>query len=522
MATKADYIQLENADDVASIRDRLSFLRGQRVLLIWPEEGTILTRKLDLVLIQREAMRRAIRLALVTHDAEVVRHARELNISTFETIGAAERGRWKRGRGKVFTNRFQRPKEEPIPEDLKEVASRIYAEESEREKQWRRVRRLIGAVVFALVAVAIGYVLLPSATVTVTPATRRVETVADITVSPQSLGIDIENRIIPSSPISIQIDDNGTVEATGIQSVEDETAAGSVVFINKTADPVTIPAGTVVTTSAGTPIQFRTTTEANLAGGEGLQIEVPIEALQASAGLAGNVDSGTINTVIGPMADSVDVRNIAATAGGATRTQRVVTDTDMQTVLAIVKQQLQTRAYVEMQSRLTDKQCIILDTIKIGEERDDWKTYSAQVGDVDDSLTLSMKAVVDAVLVDEQFAQQVVLAQLTQQMQAGEIIKPETVTFDLGCESTGRIDPATGQIVFQMGGSAMITAQVDAGQVQQQLAGQSLNDATASLVTNLRLQQGIAPIISLWPEGFDRMPLLPFRISVQVQNTTTP
>ncbi len=522
MATKADYIQLENADDVGSIRDRLSFLRGQRVLLIWPEEGTILTRKLDLVLIQREAMRRAIRLALVTHDAEVVRHAQELNISTFETIGAAERGRWKRGRGKVFTNRFQRPKEEPIPDDLKEVASRIYAEETAQEKRWRRIRRLIGAVVFAIVAMAIGYVLLPSATITLTPATRRVETVADITVSPQSLGIDIENRIIPSSPISIQIDDNGTIETSGVQSVEDETAAGSVVFINKTGDPVTIPAGTVVTTSAGNPIQFRTTTQADLAGGEGLQIEVPIEALQASAGSAGNVDSGTINTVIGPIADSVDVRNIAATAGGATRTQQVVTDADVQTVLAIVKQQLQTRAYVEMQSRLTDKQCIILDTIKIGEERDDWKTFNAEVGDVVDTLSLSMKAVVDAILVDEQFAQQVVLAQLTQQLAAGEVIKPESITYDLGCQSTGRIDSATGQIVFQMGGSAIVTAQVDAEQVQQQVVGQSLNDATAALVTNLRLQQGAAPIITLWPEGFDRMPLLPFRIAIQLIDAPPP
>src|SRR5262249_40151304 len=111
MANKAEYVQLEGADDVTSVRDRLSFLRGQRVLLIWPEEGAILTRKLDLVLIQRDAMRRAIRLALVTHDPQVVRNARELNISTFETIGAAERGRWQRGRSKVFTNRFQRPKD---------------------------------------------------------------------------------------------------------------------------------------------------------------------------------------------------------------------------------------------------------------------------------------------------------------------------------------------------------------------------------------------------------------------------
>src|SRR5690606_36369972 len=104
---------------------RLSFMRGEHVLLIWPEEGTALTRKLDLVLLQREAMRRAIRMALVTHDATVIEYAQELNISTFETIGASERGRWKRGRAKVFTSRFQRPKDDPEPEDLMDVASRV-------------------------------------------------------------------------------------------------------------------------------------------------------------------------------------------------------------------------------------------------------------------------------------------------------------------------------------------------------------------------------------------------------------
>src|SRR5262245_53684722 len=115
---RPEFLQLEKGDDVPSVRDRLSFIHGKRVLLIWPEEGTVLTRKLDLVLIQREAMRRAIRLALVTHDPQVIQHASELNISTFETIGASERARWKRGRSKVFTTRWQRPKDEPEPDGL--------------------------------------------------------------------------------------------------------------------------------------------------------------------------------------------------------------------------------------------------------------------------------------------------------------------------------------------------------------------------------------------------------------------
>ena len=151
MSNRPEFIQLETSDDAASVRDRLSFLRGQRVLLIWPEDGTILTRKLDLVLVQREAMRRSIRLALVTHDPQVIQNATELNISTYETIGASERGRWRRGRSKVFTSRYQRPQDEPIPDDLKEVASRVYAEESALQRRWRRIR-LAGVLIVLLIS----------------------------------------------------------------------------------------------------------------------------------------------------------------------------------------------------------------------------------------------------------------------------------------------------------------------------------------------------------------------------------
>ena len=55
---------LEATDTIVSLRQRLAGLRGQRVLLIWPEAATNLRSKLDLVLIQREADRRAIQLAI--------------------------------------------------------------------------------------------------------------------------------------------------------------------------------------------------------------------------------------------------------------------------------------------------------------------------------------------------------------------------------------------------------------------------------------------------------------------------
>jgi hypothetical protein len=522
MTTKPEFVQLEAGDDVVSVRDRLSFLRGKRVLLIWPEDGTVLTRKLDLVLIQREAMRRAIRLALVTHDTTVIQHANELNISTFETIGASERGRWRRGRGKVFANRAQRPKDEPIPDDLKEIASRIYAEESAAERRWRRIRFAIGLLLFAAIALGIGYVFLPTATVRLTPAQRRIEASASIRVDPLTSGVDVENAIIPALRLSIQIEDSGTIETSGVQALGDAAASGSVVFINQTEQPVTIPAGTTVSTSAGEPISFRTAQEASLPGGIGLQVEVPIEALPGSAGAVGNVDSGQINTVIGPLSAQVTVRNIVPTAGGTSRSQRIVTQTDRDLLLATVKQQLQTRAYLDLQARLSESQCIILETMRIAEERSDWTTFSANIGEISDTLSLTMRVVVEATAIEEQFGRQIVYAQMSQQVQSEEAIQPESVTYDLGCEAVSSSDSSTGQATFTMSSSGLVTAVIDTEAVRQRLAGLSLNDAVAYLVSELPLQQGTQPGIRIEPDWFSGLPLLPFRISVALESSVVP
>jgi hypothetical protein len=524
MANKAEFIQLEAGDDAGSVRDRLSFIRGERVLLIWPEEGTILTRKLDLVLIQREAMRRSIRLSLVTHDPQVVQHAGELNISTFETIGASERGRWKRGRSKVFTNRFQRPEDEPIPDDLKEVASRIYAEETAIQKRWRRIQRIILVAVLLLLTGGLTYVFLPSATVSLTPAQGEVTGEAEIVADPLMTTVDVENRVIPATKLSVQVEDSGTIETSGSQNLGDDPATGSVVFINQTSNEVTIPADTTVITSAGIPIQFRTTQDAILAAGAGFQVEVPIEALPTSAGAIGNVDSGVINTVVGPLSLQVTVRNLAPTTGGASGSERAVTADDKDRLLATVRQQLQARAYVEMEPRLSATQFIILETVHIAEERNDWMTYSANVGDVTDTLSLTMRVVVEATAVDQQFGQQIVYAQMSSRVRQGEFgkaveIRPESVTYERGAVSN--VDSNTGKVTFAMTGSGSVTSTIDTEAVRQELAGRSINDAIAQLVSAYNLQQGTTPQIIVSPDWFGNMPLLPMRINVQLQETPT-
>ncbi len=516
MPDKPEFLQLEPGEDVASVRDRLTFLRGRRVLLIWPEKGTALNRKLDLVLVQREAMRLAIRLALITYDAEVVRYAHELNISTFETVGDSERGKWKRGRSRVFTDRSQRPQDAPVPDELMPVASRVRV-----NIQTSRLR-LIGRVIVLLLLVgltaAVGYLLLPSAVITITPAQQRLDTDAtiDAEVDPTLGHLDVEKGIIPAIIARTQIEDQATLPTSGHRSLTDSRATGTVVFINKTNSAITIPTGTQVSTSASTPILFRTTQDAKVSAGQGLQIEVPIEAVDQSAGEIGNVQAGMINTVVGQaISDQLEVRNVAPTLGGISRTVNVVSQDDHDRLLATLRQQLQDHAYTEMLPRLEHTQFIIPETIHIAEERTDWMTFDHSVGDSADTLSLTMRAVVEATVVDESLAQQIAFARLAGQIPRGHVLRPETVVYQRGAVTHVATD---GSVVFSLTCSGQVVSQVNLGQLQQNLAGKTPDDAIRYLISEVDLAEGTQPQIALSPGWLTHLPLLPLRITIRTQS----
>lgn len=516
MADKPEFIQLEAGEDAASVRDRLTFLRGQRVLLIWPEQGTALTRRLDLVLVQREAVRLAIRLALVTHDPDVIRHAQEIDLSTFETVGASERARWKRGRSKVFTTRLQKPEDEPEPDELAPVASRLRPETMRRGVRWHIMRALLVIVVIALLLGG-AYVVIPGAEIALVPdqSTITVETTITAVTDAANARVDVENAIIPAITIRAQIESRAAIPTTGTRNLSSTRAIGSVVFINRTASEVRVPFGTIMRTSAGSPVSFRTTVDATVPAGVGLQIEVPIEATEQFTGAVGNVESGQINVIEGELTDQLEVRNINPTSGGEDRAARVVSADDRERLIAQLRQDLQARAFDEMQPRLEESQFIIPETVRIVEERSDWMTFDHEVGDVAEELSLNMRAVVEATAIDEQSAQQVVLARLSGQIPRGYTLRPETILYERGSVTTFTPD---GGAAFSMNGSGLVTAALDLSVIQRDLAGRTLEEAQNYLQTQFNLFPGAQPTISLQPtfiESLGRLPLLPPRIRVR-------
>jgi hypothetical protein len=514
-ARAIEFVQLEPADDAGTVRDRLAFLRGRRVVLVWPEEGTALPRKLDLVLIQRAALRENIRLALVTHDPLVLRHAAELNISAFETLKDAERRRWKRGRSRAFASRVKRPAGEADPEALMPYATRLRPDEP--QSRLRRALGVVGrlALVLVLVALVAGVALLvlPGATVTVMPASDFLRTSAIITADPAlpATAIDVEQGLIPATTFRAEIVERGTVPTSGAQTLSAAPARGTVVFINRTDEAVDIPAGTLVSTSAGTPSVFQTLGDVSVPAGVDEQIEAAIEAIPESIGEAGNVEAGLINTV--------SVRNLAPTFGGETTRIYTVTEADRDAAIAVLRQQLQNRAFNELPARASASQFIIPDSIRIAEERSDWMTFDHAVGEQAESLTLTMRAIVAATAVDEELARQVAYARLAGEVPRGRNLLPNTVLYERGLMES--LD-AAGRATFTVTASGMAQAAIDEGALRDRLAGLPLDEAAAYIGRELDLQPGSTPTLRILPDWFERMPLLAPRIQIVNERAAEP
>ena len=514
MPRDAAFIQLESGEDANSLRDRLQFYRGQAVLIVWPEEGTALNRKLDLVLVQREAMRRAIRLALVTHDAQVIEHARDLDISTFETIGASERGRWKRGRTKVFANRDQKPKGEAEPEELMPVASRVRAPVRVPMPSILRLF-IVGLVIAVLLGVA--YIALPGATVTVTLAKRDVVGDAMITASPAIQQINVEGARIPARYILVEVEQTGTYPASGRLDGEDTRSTGTVTIVNRTDNAISIPSGTMVSTADAEPVRFRLLDDAQLAGGQNQSVEVRVEALPEFSGEIANVGAARITAIEGDFADSVTVTNLLPLSGGQNRTLPVVTDSDRTRLRAALLQQIQAQAQLELDQLLGDGEFYIDESISITPESDraDWQVYSADAGEIAAEVSLELRAVVQAMVVNQRDAERIAFAALSRNIPRGRSLDISTLSYERGpIESISE----NGEVTFRMFADGLISGNVDTNAIQTFLAGRSIDDARLYLNSTLELASGTEPAIVVNPKFNENLPLLPVRITLIVQD----
>ncbi len=491
---KTHIIQLDTHDDHISIRDKMSWAKSPRILLVWPDLERVAIRPLDLKLLERHATSLGAQLGLVTRDAKVHRAAAELDIPVFTNTSKAHQHRWKRTREeKLFLRRHPR-------QNLRKAA--LEARLPEAAWRDRPSARMIFFTIGVLAMLALALSLLPSARIQLALETESQTFTIPISAHPGTSQPSPSGEI-PLQQIVISTSAVQEVVASGRALVPATKSKGNIQFRNLTESSILIPAGTVILTLDSIPVRFVTTKSAEVPGGIDQTANVTVEAEQP--GSMGNVAAESLQAIEGALGLSLAVTNPEATSGGADRRETVLTDSDRsrarQTLLAMLQEQASEQGKQMLSSGDLPLPITVVDVNMLEED----------AIQIEDSSSYTYKLSGDVVFF---YAPASALAWLgdfifTPSLPEGYQAVPDTLSYEIvGNPAMGD----AGNILFDLQFGQQIHPQIDLYELIQSIRGRNPKSAQRQLQVQLAFIQGSS--IRMTPSWWPWLPLFPFRYEI--------
>ena len=558
----ASIIYLDVEDEITSAASRIRSAAEPRVGLVLPDGSRVATSRINFRLLAREALDSERRLDIIAPDASARALAASAGLPVFGSVAEYEQaleggeaaagalaagaglaagaalgaaaagssGTYEAGRADAGTTDGAETAAGSDEETIAAAGGAAGAPPGAgpggagprdvpvvRSRRHLPLRALAIALVLLIaiggaVAVA-GYLVLPSAEITVTPQIEPVGPISfDVHADPLATAVDAEAGVIPAQSLTIPVESQGEFPATG-KRVERTPATGGVQWTN--CDPTaayTIPAGTVVKTSDGTGF---TTDEqvflpvAIITSNLNLKCQTSEVAVTAAVpGPSGNVAAGAIK-VVPPKYNRTVVRvtNPNPTDGG-TRTEFTrVRQADVDAAVEQLTKDIQAEFASELEnpSRVPPGTTVFPETAQLGDPVPAVDPATL-VGQEVDSFTLRMTANGTVLAVDPAPLQSIAEQRLRDHIDPGYQLVDGSTTVDVG---DGQV--VGGVVTFPVSGSAKQVRPVDGEALRAQVLGLSEADARALLEP-----YGEVTIV-LWPSWVTSVPALDQRVTLVVE-----
>ncbi len=498
--TDVEVLYLEPNDSSAAIRERVKGAEGKRLVIVVPQNCPGLDSLVDLKLLGREVVGSDKEVALVTRDRVLKEWAGGLGFRSFASVKRAQRGKWKgspavarASLGVAVGQRLPgRGISVPAESDTLGVGERVVLSVA-----------LVAMLVFAsLILMVVG----PSATVILEPATYPISTSFTVTADPDVESVDFVGLRVPARVVERELVGNDRIPTTAVRGEPDAKAKGEVVFTNRAPQATTVLSDTIVTTSAGTTIRFRTTDPVDLPAGVGIRARAPIEAIEP--GPSGNVPAYSINRVEGPMDRQVNVINVAPTEGGGMSEVRYVTNADKEQLRESSVQRLRAEGYDALAAELTGEEFLPPESVMTFVLSE---TYDKFPDEVADSLGLHMRALVRGTVIDREDVEAVGWRMLQFEVRDGFQLLSDEAEYRI--EEIGDVD-YDGTLTLQGRAEGVSWVEIEELEVRAGVRGKSVASAEEYLARHLSLVR--EPSVRVSPAWWGRLPWLPFRISVVV------
>lgn len=487
------FVRLAIDDTSALIRRKLAEARGERVYLIVPAGCRGLKNLVGYRLLRRAS---SAPMAIIAEDKETQRMARRAGFAAYPSLEEARR-LWRPlpAESRAASVLQLRAK---VPQALARLAQRPLD-----PAQGAAALLVAGGGAFVLVSL-LGLILLPSASVTLSPVSYPVEETVQVTLDTEVEEIDLENLTLPARLWEYELRGQETIATSGRKDFPEEPATGEVVFDNRRSEATRIPAGTIVSTSGGTTIRFRTTQEVILDPFIGSRSRAPIEALEP--GLEGNVSAFTINRVEGSLALMVNAINDQATSGGTVRQAPYVSYEDKDRLYEQLSQRLREEAIRLMAP--PDEDAFLLPSLpQLIVLRE---VYDGYQGQESPTLSLDLRVHARVAVVRTADAQALALHVLESRIDEGFQLLPSGIALIPNQILARERRKITLSLTLRGSFSPRWAEQ----EIKANLAGKTIPDAVSYLQRTLELRQ--VPVVRTSPAGWPVLPWVPLRIDLEI------
>lgn len=492
---KTQIITLASHDDLISVRDKLSWAKSPRVLLVWPKYEKITLRLLDLKVLQRHADSLGAQLGLVTRRLKVRRDAEALGIPVFPSASAAQKKAWPQP---VPRTRRIPP---PPRKDLRAVRETVYP----KEAAWRTslASRVILFALGVFSVLGLTAIFLPRAELTLFPQMQEQSLLVPVLAGMNFQEVTVTGEV-PSRELTLVVGDEQSMAITGFISLPKDRSSGVVRFSNLGISEIEIPVGTVVSSVSGE--KYVTREQIFLAGGVKEFVETPVEAVLPGA--QGNVQSEIVTLVEGPLALLVTVTNPEPMTGGTNIRQPGAANSDREALRSELLEEIKKKAEVRLISELKPGDVALIKTLVINEILSE--EFDPAAGQPGKSLKLSMQVEfkVNYVASDD-------LHTLSRKMLDPALPEGFSVVGDPSFEVISEASGAEGASRLEVEITRDLLQQLDPLQVFSSIRGRNVDELPLHLKSAFSMRQ--APEISVQPDWWPWMPLLPLNISIEAR-----
>lgn len=496
---RTQLIPLESHDDLISIRDRMSWAKTPRILLIWPTSEHITLRPLDLKVLQRHAVALGAQLGLVTRGGAIKREAQTLGIPVFNSTGDAQRSPWPE------RTALRQREHRPPRKDLRDMQQHTRL----KTASWQKlpIMRLVIFTLGVFGVLAVVSLFIPHAQIILTPESDSQMVTLPVQANPSVDQVYISGSI-PAREKSVIVEGNRDAPATGLITVADTKATGKVTFRNLTDEAVHIPAGTILTSTGLPGVRFITLKDVDLEGELKASANVPVQA--EVPGSDGNVQAGSIRAIEGSIGLFAAATNEEPTKGGREHLVKAATEEDRSYLRESLLADLEEQALEAVKSELATDDMIIADSLQLAQVLDE--SYDPPSGQAGLRISLRLRVEFTA-----SYASGEDLAELARVVMDASL--PADFTPDNTSLSFEAVNNPTvvndGGFHWLVRASRRLDKKIAFRQVFPLVQGRDVEHAQARLNDTLPLEA--EPKIMITPSWWPWMPLIPFNISIEQQ-----